>query len=142
METSDNPLIFVVDDSPIYNRLIVSQLRMNKFQRIESFFSGEECLRNIYKKPAIIIQDYLMNGINGIEVLKESKKRDPGIEFIFLSGDDSFELAANTIKYGASDYVVKDHLAFKKLILAINKVLNTHQTILPKKFFKMVFSFI
>jgi DNA-binding NtrC family response regulator len=142
MEILNIPLIFVVDDNPMYNRLIVSQLRLNKFQRVESFFSGEECLLNIYKKPTIIIQDYLMNGINGIEVLKESKKRDPRIEFIFLSSEDSFELAVNTIKYGASDYVVKDQLAFKKLILAINKVLKTQQITLPKKFFKMVFPFI
>ena len=104
----NNPLIFVVDDNSMYNRLIVSHLRLNKFQRIESFLSGEECLANLDKNPDIVIQDYLMNGINGIQVLKESKRRNPKTEFIFLSGDDSFELALNTIKYGAFDYVVKD----------------------------------
>src|ERR1035437_4092181 len=114
METQDNPLIFVVDDNPIYNRLIVSQLRLNKFLRIESYLSGEDCLLNIYKKPDIVVQDYLMNGINGIEVLKVSKKKNPKTEFIFLSSEESFEIAVNTIKFGAYEYVVKDHLAFKK----------------------------
>ena len=142
MQIQYNPLIFVVDDNPMYNRLIASHLRLNKFQRIESFLSGEECLANLDKNPDIVIQDYLMNGINGIQVLKEFKKRNPKTEFIFLSGDDSFELAVNTIKYGAFDYVIKDQLAFKKLISSIDKILKIQQVAPPKKFLKMMFPFL
>jgi len=142
MQIQDNPLIFVVDDNSMYNRLIASHLRLNKFQRIECFLSGEECLENLYKKPDIVIQDYLMNGINGIQVLKEFKKRNPKTEFIFLSGDDSFELAVNTIKYGAFDYVIKDQLAFKKLISSIDKILKIQQVAPPKKLLKMMFPFL
>ena len=142
MKIQDNPLIFVVDDNSMYNRLIASHLRLNKFQRIECFLSGEDCLENLYKKPDIVIQDYLMNGINGIQVLKEFKKRNPKTEFIFLSGDDSFELAVNTIKYGAFDYVIKDQLAFKKLISSIEKILKIQKVTPPKKLLKMMFPFL
>jgi DNA-binding NtrC family response regulator len=141
METQDNPLIFVVDDNPIYNRLIVSQLRLNKFLRVESYLSGEDCLQNIYKKPDIIVQDYLMNGMDGIEVLKTSKKSNPKTQFIFLSSEDSFEIAVNTIKYGAYEYVIKDQLALKKLILIINKIKIIEPIKPSKKFFKMAFPF-
>ena len=137
MQTLDNPLIFVVEDNSIYNTLVASHLRVNRFQRIECFLSGEECLKNLYKKPDIVIQDYHMNGINGIEVLKASKKSNPATEFIFLSGDDSYELAANTIKYGAFDYLVKGRSAFKKLIVAINNISKIHQIGPPKKHFKI-----
>lgn len=142
MQIQNNPLIFVVDDNSMYNRLIASHLRLNKYQRIECFLSGEECVENLYKKPDIVIQDYLMNGINGIQVLKEFKKRNPKTEFIFLSGDDSFELAVNTIKYGAFDYVIKDQLAFKKLISSVDKILKIQQVTPPKKLLKMMFPFL
>jgi len=137
MQTQDYPLIFVVEDNSSYNILVSSHLRLNKFQRIECFLSGEECLKNLYKKPDIVIQDYHMNGINGIEVLKASKKSNPEAEFIFLSGDDSYELAANTIKYGAYDYLIKDRFALNKLIVAINKIIKIHQIGPPKKHFKI-----
>ena len=142
MQMQDNPLIFVVDGNSLYNRLIASHLRLNKFQRIECFLSGEECLENIDKKPDIVIQDYLMNGINGIEVLKASKKRNPKTEFIFMSGECSFDIAVNTIKSGAYDYVVKDQFAFKKLISSINEITKIQQIKPRKNFFKMVFPFL
>ena len=122
MQAQNDPLIFIVDDNFVYNKLIATHLKRNKFQRIECFLSGEECMNNLSKKPDIVIQDYHMDGMSGIEVLKESKKRNPTTEFIFLSGDDSYEIAANTIKYGAYDYLVKDRLAFKKLVEKIRKI--------------------
>jgi len=123
MQNQDSPLIFIVEDNSIYNKFIASHLRSNKFQRIESFLSGEECLKNLYKKPDIVIQDYLLNGISGIDVLKTTKKINPGTEFIFLSGQDNLNIAVNTIKNGAFDYVVKDRFALKKLIDNINKIM-------------------
>jgi len=137
MQTQDYPLIFIVEDNALYNRIVASHLRMNKFQRIECFLSGEECLMNLYKKPDIIIQDYHMGGINGIDVLKKSKKINPATEFIFLSVEDSYEIAANTIKFGAYDYLIKDRFALKKLIDAINNISKIYQIVLPKKRFKI-----
>lgn len=133
MQTHEHPLIFVVDDNSIYNQLVAHHLRLHKFDRIECFLSGEECLQNLYKKPDIVIQDYLMEGINGIAVLKESKKRNPHTEFVFLSGFDNFEVAADTIKYGAYDYVVKDRLALKKLLEAITKIRKIQLNRIPQK---------
>lgn len=123
MENQDSPLIFIVEDNSIYNKFIENHLRSNKFKRIESFLSGEECLKNLYKKPDIVIQDYLLDGISGIDVLKTSKVKSPRTEFIFLSGQDNLNIAVNTIKNGAFDYVVKDRFALKKLIDNINKIM-------------------
>ena len=136
MQNQDYPLIFIVEDNTIYNKLIASYLRSNKFSRIESFLSGEECLENLYKKPDIVIQDYLLNGISGIDVLKESKKNHPDTEFIFLSGQDNLNIAVNTIKYGAYDYVVKDRYALKKLIDNIHNIMSIQSVRLQNKNYK------
>ena len=133
----DYPLIFIVEDNSIYNKLIASHLRSKNFKRIESFLSGEECLKNLYKKPDIVIQDYLMDGINGIDVLKKTKKSHPETEFIILSGQDNLNIAVNTIKYGAYDYVVKDRFALNKLLDNIEKIMKIQRGRLQNKQFKV-----
>ncbi len=56
MQRQTDPLIFIVEDNPVYNKLITNYLQSKKFNRIESFSSGEECLKRIGEKPDIIIQ--------------------------------------------------------------------------------------
>jgi len=84
MQNTKNPLIFVVEDNQLYNRLVVSYLKTNKFTNVESFLTGEEVLKNMHKNPDIVIQDYLLDGISGIEVMIKAKKNYPNVEFIFL----------------------------------------------------------
>lgn len=137
MVASKNPLIFVVEDNHVYNRLIVSFLKTNKLTNVESFSTGEEALKAMEKQPAVVIQDYLLEGMNGIEVLKRAKKIAPNVEFIFLSGQDNIDVAINTMKYGAYDYIVKDQMALKKLVNKINKIQSYNQLEVSKKRYKM-----
>lgn len=137
MKNQKYPLIFIVEDNSVYNKLIVNHLRSHKFVQVESFQSGEECLKNIHRKPDIIIQDYLLDGINGIDVLRATRKKYPGTEFIFLSGQDNMEVAINSIKFGAFDYIVKDQHALIKLTDKINKIMASHELVNSNKRFKL-----
>ncbi len=137
MQNTKNPLIFVVEDNQMYNRLVVSYLKTNKFTNIESYLSGEEVLKNMHKNPEIIIQDYLLEGMTGIEVLIKAKKTNPNVEFIFLSGQDSIDIAINTMKYGAYDYIVKDQMALQKLVNKINKITSVTELVKSNKRYKI-----
>lgn len=137
MQKPTDPLIFIVEDNPVYNKLVVNYLQSKRFNRIESFFSGEECLKRITEKPDIIIQDYLLEGIDGIEVLKQVKRTYPDTEFIFLSGQDSVDVAVNTLKMGAYDYIVKDQMALKKLVDKISKIVHVQKLVKSNRRFKI-----
>ena len=137
MENPKYPLIFIVEDNTVYNKLIVNHLRLHKLTQTESFLSGEECLKNIDRKPDIIIQDYLLDGMTGIDVLKATRKKYPETEFIFLSGQNDIELAINSMKYGACDYIIKDQYALKKLTDKINKIMTIHELINSNKRYKL-----
>ena len=83
------------------------------------FNSGEECLKNLDKSPDIVFLDYNFdkagrNAMDGIEILKEIKKAKPLTEVVMISGQDRIEVAVNTIKYGAFDYIVKSESAFHR----------------------------
>lgn len=136
MQKRTDPLIFIVEDNPVYNKLVVNYLISKKYNRIESFLSGEECLKRIGEKPDIVIQDYLLEGINGIDVLKAAKKIHPSAEFIFLSGQDSVDVAINTMKHGAYDYIVKDQMALKKMADKIAKILAVQDLVKSNKRYK------
>jgi len=137
MQNTKNPLIFVVEDNQMYNKLVVSYLKTNKLTNIESFLSGEEALNHMTKNPDIIIQDYLLEGMTGIEVLIKAKKTNPDVEFIFLSGQDSIDIAINSMKYGAYDYIVKDQMALQKMVNKINKITSVTELVKSNKRYKV-----
>lgn len=97
------------------------------------FYSGEDTINNLYRNPDIIIQDFLLDGMNGIDVLKKAKDQNPNIEFIFLSGQDNIDVAINTMKYGAYDYIVKDQMALKKMVAKINKIQSVNKLVQTNK---------
>lgn len=137
MQNNKNPLIFVVEDNQVYNKLVVSYLRSNKLTNVEAYLTGEEALSNLHKKPDIIIQDYLLDKMTGIDVLVKAKKISPETEFIFLSGQDSIDVAINSMKYGAFDYIVKDQLALKKMVDKIHKIMSVTNLKKSNKRYKM-----
>jgi len=122
-------LIYVVEDNKVYNKLVVGYFNKNGFPNVKSFFSGKDCVREVKngEQPEIIIQDYYMDEMNGIEVLKRVKKLSPKTEFIFLTGNESTEVAVNSMKYGAYDYIIKDEVALDKANDKIQKILNVKQ---------------
>ncbi len=136
MQKENDSLIFVVEDNRVYNKLIMSYLKSNKFTNLMPFYNGEDAINNLYRNPDIIIQDFLLDGMNGIEVLKKAKEMDSDVEFIFLSGQDNIDVAINTMKYGAYDYIVKDQMALKKMVNKINKIQSVNKLVKSNKRYK------
>jgi DNA-binding NtrC family response regulator len=91
----------------------------------------------MHKNPDIIIQDYLLEGMTGIEVLIKAKKTNPNVEFIFLSGQDSIDIAINSMKYGAYDYIVKDQMALQKMVNKIHKINSVTELVTSNKRYKV-----
>jgi diguanylate cyclase (GGDEF)-like protein/PAS domain S-box-containing protein len=69
----------------------------------------------------LILADYSLPSFDGLSALKMAKTRCPEIPFIFVSGAIGEEFAIETLKRGATDYVLKDRLS--RLAAAINRAL-------------------
>jgi DNA-binding NtrC family response regulator len=52
--------------------------------------------------------------MNGLDILKAIKAKSPQTEVVMWSGQDKIEVAVNTMKYGAFDYIVKSESAFHR----------------------------
>lgn len=115
MKTLENLSLFLVDDDPSFRTALTHQL-IDNFKSptaVRAFGSGEECLKHFDASPNIVLLDYYLNGsnpnaMNGLEVLKEIKKRNPETKVIMLSSQDKIDIAVDTIRNGAYDYIVKN----------------------------------
>lgn len=120
--------IFVIDDDPMMLESIKDFLEKEyPGDEADVFSSGEVALRHIYKKPDIIILDYYLDSNrreakNGIEILKQIKIVLPDVPVIFLTGQESPVVAADTIKSGAYDYIIKGENAFTRLQILLKKL--------------------
>ena len=127
MKTKDKTKIFLVDDDTVFLKLMeIEFLQLPDFV-IETYATGELCIKNLSNRPDVIILDYLLDGIeknvmNGLQTLDKIKEFDPTIPVVMLSSQDKIEVAINCMHHKAFDYVVKSETAFmriKKIIATI-----------------------
>jgi len=112
--------IFIVDDNEMFAEMLKDRLSANPSYRISIFNTGEECIKNLYLNPDLIILDYFLNDVykeaaNGLEILGEIKKHNDKIHVIMLSSQEKYTVAAQTISKGAEQYVIKDDDAFDSI---------------------------
>lgn len=129
---SEKRYLFLVDDEPIQNEMLKDYLSDRFLYEIKTFDNGEEALKNMHLNPEILVLDYYLNANNpnaqnGIDILKQLKETNPSTQVIALSGQDKIEVAIDTIKYGAYDYVVKGESAFSRIENIINNLSELHK---------------
>ena len=112
--------IFLVDDDAVYLKLLEIEFLQNADFDIETYATGELCLKNLKNNPDVVILDYYLDGIdktamNGIETLDQIKAINPDIAVIMLSCQDSIDIAVNCMHHKAYDYVMKSETAFLRL---------------------------
>lgn len=132
MATNTKRYLFLVDDEPIQNEMLKDYLAERFLYEVKVFDNGEEALKNMHLHPEIIVLDYHLDGHksdakNGVQVLQELKDKYPETQIIMLSGQDKMDVAVDSMKYGAYDYVVKGETAFSRTENAINNVSELHK---------------
>jgi len=71
--------------------------------------------------PDLILSDYALPAFDGWEALTMAKHRAPDVPFIFVTGTMGEEVAIETLKSGATDYVLKTKLS--RLVPAVERAL-------------------
>ena len=147
MSTQSTRTLFLVDDEPIQNEMLKDFLSERFLYNIKIFDNGEEALQNMDLNPEIIVLDYHLSAhkrdaMNGVEVLKKIKEKHPETQVIMLSGQDKIEVATDSIKFGAYDYVVKGETAFSRMENILNNVSELHRTQTINKAYKKTITFL
>jgi len=107
------------DDSDVVRRLLEKEWGEADFVRVETLQQFKEAVQN--RTFDIILSDYRLPGFTGMEALEMARTFRPDIPFIFISGMMGEEKAIESLRNGATDYVLKDRL--KHLVPAVRRAL-------------------
>jgi signal transduction histidine kinase len=99
--------ILLVDDEAGIRRVLGISLRDSGYT-VHTAENGEEALR-IFKKvaPPIVLTDIKMPDMDGIELLRRIKEKNPDTEVIMFTGHGDMDLAVKSLQYDAIDFVTK-----------------------------------
>lgn len=107
--------IFIVEDDPLYAEMMKYHLSLDPDYQIETFTTGMECLKNLYKKPDLITVDFSLPDISGKELLIKIHSHDKNTGVIIVSGQKDINTAVELLNKGAFDYIVKDEDTYSRL---------------------------
>jgi DNA-binding NtrC family response regulator len=106
--------ILIADDEPS-NRKILAQELVHKGFAVDTARGGKEALAKIESAPPdLVILDYMMPDLSGLDVLKELRKKGNDTPVIMITAYGSVERAVEVMKTGAYDFITRpfdpDHI--------------------------------
>lgn len=102
-----NKKVLVVDDEQGI-RNVLSELLSREEYNPTCCGSGEESLELLKKQPFdVVVSDLRMEGVSGLDLLKEVRRAYPRTAFLMVTGTDDVRVGVQAMKQGADDYLVK-----------------------------------
>ena len=100
--------VLVVDDEPNLRRVLTAVLE-REGHRILVADSGRDAVRKAKAEPRLdlLVTDYLMPDLNGLEVLEAVRKHHPGLRALLISGHGTVRSAVEAMRLGAFDFLTK-----------------------------------
>jgi len=132
----------MADDHPVVLKGL-KEILSESFNKaiIDETTTGYELLRKVQNNQYdLVLLDISLPDINGLEVLKEIKKKKPKLPVLIISMYLEEQYALRAMKAGAQGYVTK-RSASDELVLAVRKILAGKRYISPAFAEKMLFDF-
>jgi len=117
----DEPIrVLVVDDQPVFTEMLRVVLDMQPDIKVVGMaFTGEEGVEAaLQTKPEVMLVDYHMPGMSGLEVIQELKAAGENITVLILTADTDEANMAEAIAAGAAGYITKQQ-ALKEVVQAV-----------------------
>jgi two-component system NtrC family response regulator len=113
--------ILIVEDEA-FQRQMLRDFLIKEGHRVSEAESGEMAVQLLGKSSFdLVLLDYRMSGMDGLEVLREVRRINPEIEVVIMTAYGSIETAVGAMKAGARDYLTKP-IDFDELCILIDRV--------------------
>lgn len=119
--------VLVVDDEEPAHETLKCLINWEEtpFRIASTAKNGKEALEKYAAlKPELIITDIQMPVIDGLELIRKIRAENKDQKFVILSCHENFSYAKEAIKYGVSDYLLKDLLTPQDLYNLLEKIRN------------------
>jgi DNA-binding NtrC family response regulator len=118
----DSNRIMVIDDEKIVGDMAKLSLEQEGYV-VETFLNAEPALKRLQEeKFDVVVTDYKMKGIDGMEVLKTVKDRYPGTQVIMITAFANLDAAIEALRRDVHDFFPKP-VKIKELKASIKRAL-------------------
>ncbi len=107
VESTDQPVVFVVDDDASMRQALARLLQSVQL-RVEVFASPQEFLQSERPNvPSCLVLDVRLPGLSGLDFQAELAKADVRIPIVFITGHGDIPMTVRAMKAGAVDFLAK-----------------------------------
>jgi two-component system, OmpR family, phosphate regulon response regulator PhoB len=127
---ADQPRVLVVEDEPAQREVLAYNLEAEGF-KVAKAETGDEALLLVEEEtPDIIVLDWMLPGVSGIEVCRrvKSKAETRGIPIIMLSARSEEVDRVRGLETGADDYVIKPYSVVELMARVRSQLRRTRPT--------------
>jgi diguanylate cyclase (GGDEF)-like protein len=112
-------VILVVDDDRLMRGVLAEILRNFGYEIVVAA-DGTEALGQLQtRRFDLVITDLIMPQMSGLDLIRTGRQLDPQIDFVVITASNSVDIAVETLKAGAADYIVKPfHLEQIRIVVA------------------------
>lgn len=131
----DQPSILIIDDEKNIATILSKTLESENY-RITVQSDGARAIETVDREEFdVVITDVVMPGASGVAVLKHIKELYPETEVIMITGQASVSSAAEAVRHGAADYLLKPFDNLQMVRMAVRRALTRRQLVrLVRKF--------
>jgi diguanylate cyclase (GGDEF)-like protein len=116
--------ILIVDDDATFRQLLVRRASRLDLNVVEAE-NGPDAIALLKQSPFdVMLLDFMMPGMTGLEVLQEALTIDPDILVLIITGSGTMELAVDALRLGAFDFFTKPLESLKEFDAALNRALD------------------
>lgn len=115
--------ILIIDDDMDLCQLLGRYLTRNGFEVDMAHAGGKGITKFTEGRFDVVICDYRLGDMEGIDVLKALRKENPGVKVLMITGYSDIKTAVEVIKMGAFDYIVKP-LIPDEVLSVLNKAVS------------------
>ena len=123
------PRILVVDDDELIRNFLWKMLTLQGYCVDVSEGGGSALEKMIDHRYQVVLLDIVMPGMSGHEILRYCKNHLPETEIIIISGNSEIDIAVETVKNGAFDFIQKPFTTEKILAKIKGAIKKYHENI-------------
>lgn len=129
---SEQIRVMIVDDHPVVRMGLKTLLESEDDIAVVSLAgSAEEAFREIARaSPEIVVMDLRMPGVDGVEAVRQIRRRWPALRILVLTNYQEDEYISRSIEAGVMGYLLK-HMPQEEIVKAI-RTLHQHERYIPE----------